>query len=198
MKQNKGFIGLGLIVAIVLGIVVVGGGAYYLGKNSSRSDSSYMPDKECGFNGEKCIDKDKNLQQDQNQIVFENKKDFSLFPEESSTETFKNQPGEIKSIKADGSNKWVLSVDLLTLNPKWIPGGSEEVFLNQNTKIRNLNINNETKSYKCGYGPSGNVINNVLKNNTEYIKEIQSQEYKIRFFDISGINITAIYEQCLP
>lgn len=31
MKKNKGIIGLGLIVAIVLGIIVVGGGAYYLG-----------------------------------------------------------------------------------------------------------------------------------------------------------------------
>jgi len=34
MKQNKGFIGIGLIIAIVLGIAVVGGGAYYLGKSS--------------------------------------------------------------------------------------------------------------------------------------------------------------------
>ena len=31
MKQNKGVIGIGLVLAIVLGIVVVGGGAYYLG-----------------------------------------------------------------------------------------------------------------------------------------------------------------------
>jgi len=31
MNKNKGFIGIGLIVAIILGIVVVGGGAYYLG-----------------------------------------------------------------------------------------------------------------------------------------------------------------------
>ena len=37
MNKNKGFIGIGLIVAIVLGIVVVGGGAYYLGKSGSKS-----------------------------------------------------------------------------------------------------------------------------------------------------------------
>ena len=38
MNKNKGIIGIGLILAIVLGIVVVGGGAYYLGKSSSKSD----------------------------------------------------------------------------------------------------------------------------------------------------------------
>lgn len=36
--KNKGFIGLGLILAIVLGIVVVGGGAYYLGKSGSKEE----------------------------------------------------------------------------------------------------------------------------------------------------------------
>lgn len=35
MSKNKGIIGLGLIVAIVLGVAVVGGGAYYLGKSNS-------------------------------------------------------------------------------------------------------------------------------------------------------------------
>lgn len=36
MNKNKGIIGLGLIVAIVLGIVVIGGGAYYLGKSGTK------------------------------------------------------------------------------------------------------------------------------------------------------------------
>jgi len=36
MNKNKGFIGIGLILAIVLGIVVVGGGAYYLGKSGAK------------------------------------------------------------------------------------------------------------------------------------------------------------------
>jgi len=35
MNKNKGIIGIGLILAIVLGIVVVGGGAYYLGKRNN-------------------------------------------------------------------------------------------------------------------------------------------------------------------
>jgi len=38
MNKNKGIIGIGLILAIVLGIVVVGGGAYYLGKSSSKQE----------------------------------------------------------------------------------------------------------------------------------------------------------------
>lgn len=36
MKKNKGFIGIGLILAIILGITVVGGGAYYLNKSSKN------------------------------------------------------------------------------------------------------------------------------------------------------------------
>ena len=36
MNKNKGFIGLGLIIAIIIGIVVVGGGAYYLGNSSKE------------------------------------------------------------------------------------------------------------------------------------------------------------------
>ena len=36
MNQNKGIIGFGLLVAIVLGIAVIGGGAYYLGKGSNK------------------------------------------------------------------------------------------------------------------------------------------------------------------
>ena len=48
MKKNKGFIGLGVIVAIILGIIVVGGGAYYLGsKNNSNqgvnNQANYLP-----------------------------------------------------------------------------------------------------------------------------------------------------------
>ncbi len=38
MNINKGIIGLGLILAIVLGVAVVGGGAYYLGKSSPKQE----------------------------------------------------------------------------------------------------------------------------------------------------------------
>ncbi len=38
MKQNKGIASLSLIVLIVLGVAVVGGGAYYLGKSDSKKE----------------------------------------------------------------------------------------------------------------------------------------------------------------
>ena len=40
MEKNKGFIGIGIIVAIVVGILAVGGGAYYL-KTKSRLTRLY-------------------------------------------------------------------------------------------------------------------------------------------------------------
>lgn len=38
MGKNKGFIGIGFILAIVLGIVVIGGGVYYLGSKNSKQE----------------------------------------------------------------------------------------------------------------------------------------------------------------
>jgi hypothetical protein len=38
MIKNKGFIGIGVILAIVLGVVIIGGGAYYLGKSGSKQE----------------------------------------------------------------------------------------------------------------------------------------------------------------
>lgn len=39
MKDNKGFIGVGLILAIILGVAVVGGGTYYLTKSSNLAST---------------------------------------------------------------------------------------------------------------------------------------------------------------
>ena len=38
MNKNKGIIGIGLILAIVLGIIVVGGGAYYFGTSGDKKE----------------------------------------------------------------------------------------------------------------------------------------------------------------
>lgn len=110
MNQNKGIIGIGLLVAIVLGIVVLGGGAYYLGKKNSSDDSSYMPDKECGFNGEKC-NKDKNLQQDQNQLVA----DKSTIPQAVPDCNSSSKPS-IKVISPNGGETYTLGQ---TIDIKW-------------------------------------------------------------------------------
>lgn len=50
MKNNKGFIGIGLIIAIVVGVLVIGGGAYYIGtkndsvpENVNMEENNYQP-----------------------------------------------------------------------------------------------------------------------------------------------------------
>jgi hypothetical protein len=59
MKQNKGVIGIGLVLAIILGIVVVGGGAYYVGTNKSE-------DKKIVENP--VVNVEENLQVEENKI----------------------------------------------------------------------------------------------------------------------------------
>lgn len=44
MNKNKGIIGIGLILAIVIGVAVVGGGAYYLGKNKVNVNFEKTPE----------------------------------------------------------------------------------------------------------------------------------------------------------
>lgn len=188
MNKNKGFIGIGLILAIVLGIVVVGGGAYYLGKGSSKqevkSPENILPNNE-----------NKNLPVAENQKA---KVAVSQSSEESSTEIFDHQAGIIKSIKSNETNKWTFVVDLLSRNSKWTPGDDNEpFFLNQNTKIRNLNVNSSTKTYECGDSPDTGAFGPfILSNTLDTIKQIQPDD--IKYFDINGTNITTIYEQCLP
>jgi len=65
MNKNKGVVGIGLIIAIVLGIAIVGGGAYYLGKSSETKevkidDNNLSNDKEQSKNFQP-IDENKNL-----------------------------------------------------------------------------------------------------------------------------------------
>ena len=209
MNKNKGFIGIGLILAIVLGVAIVGGGAYYLGKGSSKQEEvnkvNVLPDTNV-VNNETQDHSTK--QTEQPKSVVENPS------EESSTESFKNQSGAIKSVKSNGTNKWILAVDLLSNNPDWIPGENHP-YLNQSTKIRNLNVTNLTKTYHC------NVVvgsAELLQNTVDYITDIQNyisrakEDIKYRIggpveimtdwvtysFDITGTNITAIYEKCLP
>lgn len=284
MNKNKGFIGMGLLIAIILGIVVVAGGAYYLGKNNEKNknkevvktgdrlleyktpcDISTISKKSFSFsypegytikeikplegdvplsgvmqitiqpkdgsepiiigpgfdvcegNGIKLC---KNIG-DIYRLSTNNNSESSTYAynkilstiksgpgclsskvnssEESTTETFKNQPGEIKGIKDIGRGQYEITVDLLTLNPKWIPGGNEKFFSNQSSKIRSLHMDLSAKTYNCGEGADGNPTTaDVPENNSIFINKIINSNYKNRYFDIDGANITAIYEQCLP
>ena len=297
---------MGLIVAIVLGIIVVGGGAYYLGKSGAKKNKSpenILPNNEnrklpeaekqtqvlssCASNstplinvlapngGEvftlgqnievkwnsKCIDtKDfvyLNIGIKDSQAVsellsdkkvantgsydflipssynlgsFNNNKyiltinylygngekvsdqsdafftiNSPISSEESTTEVFNHQPGAIKSINADGANKWILAVDLLSGNPNWEPGvdSTGPFFLNKNTKIRNLNISNSTKIQNCTtqYKDYASGFENDILSFINYADKtiIERGEHELTaYFDINGNNINAIYEQCLP
>lgn len=134
--------------------------------------------------------------------------------ETSLNEVFKNQPGAVKSITVKSNNQWILAVDLLSRNPKWLPGDDSTggFFINQNTKIRNLTVSNNTKAYDCEtqYADGHNVPPS-LQNTAAFIAKIQDTINKSKtdkglvgefgytaYFDISGTNITAIYQQCLP
>lgn len=84
MVKNKGFIGLGLIIAIILGIIVVGGGTYYLGKSDTKKEinkqENVTPNNEntgiCGNNGEFCPGtpgyEERIKREKQNQLVVDN------------------------------------------------------------------------------------------------------------------------------
>jgi len=131
--------------------------------------------------------------------------------EESSTEVFNYTSGAVKSIKLDGTNEWILAVDLLSNNPKWIPGVDDRWF-NQNTKIRNLIVTKNTKTYTCGSNGSSDIpqeisiymaeMQNEISKNISDFKRIPRDEfmtdYLLRAFDINGSDIIAIYKICLP
>lgn len=137
--------------------------------------------------------------------------------ENSLTENFINQPGAIKSITTNGINKWILAVDLLSPNTKWIPG-VDSPYINQNPKIRNLNVTSATKAYDCGTQyANGNNVGPSLQNISSFITNIQNTitqakadfknrvgatermtDWALARFDIRGTNITAIYQSCLP
>lgn len=110
--------------------------------------------------------------------------------EESTTEVFKNQPGYIKSITSKGNGLWSIAVDLVTTNPDFLPGVVGPRFLNQNTKIRNLNINSTTKIVPgCGQ---------VFVSNDGFMKDTLKMLPNANpfYFDIKGGNISKMIESC--
>jgi hypothetical protein len=137
----------------------------------------------------------------------------STASETSTQEVFKNQPGAIRSLAVSGNNQWMFSVDLLSYNPHWLPGvdSTGRFFINQDPKIRNLTVTKNTKAYDCG-GPDGNGVKpGLLVDTSSFISQIQADintgnytvkkgQYggPVRYLDITGSNITAMYQQCLP
>ena len=123
---------------------------------------------------------------------------LSTFKFNKKEEVFKKQPGEIKSITVSGNDQWLLTVDLLSHNPDFLPGISS-YFINQNPKIRNLTVIKDTKSFICGAGPDKNdTTPDIAQNTSVFLSNIEKREYKTVYFDIQGSNISAMYQQCLP
>ncbi len=298
MKNNKGFIGLGLILAIIA-VLAVGGGAYYLGtknisvsKNTVVDNSQTVPaenqnidstlksniesflingpykpvnkndkvtckitlygyENNFAYTFSSCSEFDNNQKlitggsfparfkydslykiisyneaadgegyRDSVKELFPVKfQDFIISRDEPnmediSSEIFNKQPGAIKSITAKGNNQWTLAVDLLSINHKWVPGDDSGPYVNQNTKIRNLLVTKDTKTYNCGADQKPDVlqnavnyITNVQKNITQAKSDIKGRiggpvelmtDWRTLNFDINGTNITAIYDICLP
>jgi|SRR3989338_782715 len=127
------------------------------------------------------------------------------------------QPGAIKSIKAEGVNQWNLAVDILEHNPDFLPGVTD-FFINKNPSIANLTVTTGTKTYLCGAGPDGNETTpDVLENTGVYMIYVQNvinsnkslvqqgiggveniTDWATLYFDIDGVNVTSMYQQCLP
>lgn len=106
--------------------------------------------------------------------------------------SYKNQPAKIIKDSSD-NNGLILSLDLLERNLKWAPGMDEPFFTDKNYQISDLHIDSSTKAYECN-GTVPSTISTVKK----VINFSQSTNNAVAYFDISGNNITAIYQQCLP
>lgn len=108
------------------------------------------------------------------------------------------------SIKKIGENKGELEIDLLTVNPEWSPFNLDvPLYLNQNSKVRNLILDKNTKINSCE-DSNGNIVTGErmnLQKLTERISNVLSRtedmasDY-IEIIDVSGSQIKATYESC--
>jgi hypothetical protein len=139
-----------------------------------------------------------------------NKNSKSQNADTSILSKLKRQPGAILSIIVQNDSTWIFKVNLLTRNPKWLPGvdSTGDFFLSLN-KIVNLTISNKSKTYKCDdrgqaktFSKTSDFINEIQKTIKSYKNEAErlGREPNLysAYFDIDGSTITAIYEQCLP
>lgn len=116
-------------------------------------------------------------------------------------EKWVNTPAEIKTISVK-NNVTFLSIDILSHNPKFLPGVTD-FFINQSEKIRDVSINDNTKSYLCGAGEDDNYNTADVPTDTGNLlaaiqRRLSNKEYPIYYFDIDNNVVGSIYEQCLP
>jgi hypothetical protein len=118
----------------------------------------------------------------------------------ASTSNLTNQPGRINKV-ATASDGWNLTIDLLQRNLNWKPGvdSTGPFFLDQK-KTMSFSLSSSAKAYNCTQGKSAVLTaNNGDMTPTSPDQVIYSMDPQpVIYFDASGSNITAVYEQCLP
>ncbi|HQV64839.1 MAG TPA: hypothetical protein PKZ56_01250 [Candidatus Paceibacterota bacterium] len=171
---------IAVIVLIIILIIL----AFFYDKKDSGPENTGT----CGNNGEFCPGTPGYKERI--------KEEFKENKEESPEEVIAYKPAEVKSITKKSDSLWSISIDLLTPNPSWIPGDDSTggPFINQNSRIRVLNVTAQTKTYSC----NTNSYPDVVEDTSNFIDEIEKGSYKIRYFDTYGSDITSIYKQCLP
>lgn len=142
MNKNKGFIGIGLIIAIILGIAVVGGGAYYLGKSGSQQEVKVV----------------------ENQILKENQNQSDSIPSiavlsPNGGESYK--VGDTMNIKWTGCNS-DQNMSIYLTSPE-LKSPVTELSIVRNIKCSNNSYGYKIPSSVYGYGISTTLNGNKYK-----------------------------------
>ncbi len=172
MNKNKGFIGIGLILAIVLGVVVVGGGAYYMGtkKDNPKQEVDKLSEvseinKEVGQEVSKTQNQDTKLI-DQTKTVVDN----------SSANCKSNSVPSIKVLSPNGGEVYKAG-DKITV--KW-----------ESCNITSTALNIFVALHKDGGWDSVTYLSNATTNNGNEVFTIPANimlgSYKIRVGSVSA------------
>jgi hypothetical protein len=121
------------------------------------------------------------------------------------------QPAAVRGFDHAVGGLWLFTVDYLTHNSQWVPGGegkSGEFFLNENPKLRKLVVSSTVKIFVCGIADNGNTASYTGPID-EYVQKMQhsvaqnADGWAVYNLDVVPSKdwdgtIVAIYEQCLP
>jgi len=186
MKTNKGIIGIGLIVAIVLGIVVVGGGAYYLGKSGSKP-AVISPENVLLNNENQNIQP---IEQGQNLPVVENNQELnttnsttiktSLYTNKRFNFTMQLPVSKKAPVIEDGSGGSYLSFDVSNSNLKHF----HNIAISESKCVSGdaVNINGISFTKTTGSGASGGMESGSIDGS--YCVVNNNLSYNFIFFNI--------------
>lgn len=203
--KNKGFGKLILIIAVF--VLVIGIGGVYIVKNINKQDlrenintdsnitnlDNTQPSKTENIDSIKT--KNPTTLSIQNDDVVTNS-------DKDAQEVFKGQSGYIKSVIKNGEGQWVLAVDFITQNPKWRLFGTEgfssnePFYINQNPKIRNFNVTNKTKTWRCSTREESFMdTETFMKEAQGYVSKKINPGY---LFNTNGSEVISIMMVCVP